>query len=123
MRERKILLVVNGAARAAGVRECLSQEGLQVAVSRCGADALKRLVEWGPDLVHVETAHPAGDFAQDYRRIFSFAAGAPGDLIHEASVSLDFDRAGLSPSTGYLQLFVSDVGTASRRVLIGELEE
>ena len=56
------------------------------------------------------------------RRIFSFGAGAPGDLIYEASVSLGFDRAGLSPSAGYLQLVVSDVGAASRRVLTWELE-
>jgi len=56
------------------------------------------------------------------RRIFSFGAGAPADLIYEASVSLGFDRAGLSPSAGYLQLVVSDVGAASRRVLTWELE-
>lgn len=56
------------------------------------------------------------------RRIFSFGAGPPGDLIYEASVSLGFDRAGLSPSAGYLQLVVSDVGAASRRVLTWELE-
>jgi len=56
------------------------------------------------------------------RRIFSFAAGTPGDLIYEASVSLGFDRAGLSSSVGYLQLVVSDVGAASRRVLTWELE-
>jgi hypothetical protein len=56
------------------------------------------------------------------RRIFSFGAGAPGELIYEASVSLGFDRAGLSPSAGYLQLVVSDVGAASRRVLTWELE-
>jgi hypothetical protein len=55
-------------------------------------------------------------------RIFSFGAGTPGDLIYEASVSLGFDRAGLSPSVGYLQLVVSDVGAASRRVLTWELE-
>jgi len=56
------------------------------------------------------------------RRIFSFGAGAPGDLIYEASVSLGFARAGLSPSAGYLQLVVLDVGAASRRVLTWELE-
>jgi len=43
-------------------------------------------------------------------------------LLYEASVSLAFDRAGLSPSTSYLQLVVSDVGAASRRVLTWELE-
>jgi hypothetical protein len=56
------------------------------------------------------------------RRVFSFGAGAPGDLLYEASVSLGFDRAGLSPSAGYLQLVVSDVGASSRRVLTWELE-
>ena len=56
------------------------------------------------------------------RRIFTFGAGAPGDLIYEASVSLGFERAGLSPSADYLQLVVSDVGAASRRVLTWELE-
>jgi hypothetical protein len=55
-------------------------------------------------------------------RVFSFGSGAPGDLIYEASVSLGFDRAGLSASAGYLQLVVSDVGAASRRVLTWELE-
>lgn len=56
------------------------------------------------------------------RRIFSFGAGAPGELFYEASVSLGFDRAGLTPTAGYLQLVVSDVGAASRRVLTWELE-
>ena len=55
-------------------------------------------------------------------RVFSFGAGAPGDQLYEASISLGFDRAGLSPSAGYLQLVVSDVGAASRRVLTWELE-
>ncbi len=56
------------------------------------------------------------------RRVFSFGAGAPGELIYEATVPLGFDRAGLSPSPGYLQLVVSEVGAASRRVLTWELE-
>ncbi len=56
------------------------------------------------------------------RRTYSFGAGAPGELFYEATVSLGFDRAGLSPSTDYLQLVVSDVGAASRRVLTWELE-
>lgn len=56
------------------------------------------------------------------RRIFSFGAGAPGELIYEATVPLGFLRAGLSASPGYIQLVVSDVGAASRRVLTWELE-
>lgn len=56
------------------------------------------------------------------RRVFSFGAGAPGDLIYEATVPLGFDRAGLSPSPGYLQLVASEVGAVSRRVLTWELE-
>jgi hypothetical protein len=63
---------------------------------------------------------PAGH--EKDRRVFTFGAGAPGELIYEASVSLGFDRAGLSPATGYLQLVVSDLGAASRRVLTWELE-
>ena len=56
------------------------------------------------------------------RRIFSFGTGAPADLIYEASVPLGFNRTGLSPSAGYLQLVILDVGATSRRVLTWELE-
>jgi CheY-like chemotaxis protein len=73
MHQRKILLLENVATQAAGVREHLSQAGYQVAVSRYEADGLKRLVEWGPEVVLVSTAHPAGDFVEYCRRARALA--------------------------------------------------
>ena len=69
MGQRKILLLENVATQAADLREHLSQAGFHVAVSRYEADGLKRLVEWGPDVVLLSTAHPAGDFTAYCRQV------------------------------------------------------
>jgi hypothetical protein len=56
------------------------------------------------------------------RRVFTFGAGDPSGRVYEATLPLGFSRTGLSASPTYVQLVVSDVGTASRRVLTWELE-
>jgi DNA-binding response OmpR family regulator len=76
MQQRKILLLENVAAQAAGVRERLTQAGYPVAVSRYEADGFKRLAEWLPDLVLLSTAHPAGDLVEYCRRARALAPAA-----------------------------------------------
>jgi len=87
MHQRKILLLENAAAQAAGVRDRLSEAGFQVALSRHESDGLKRLVEWGPDLVLISTAHPAGDFVEYCSRVRALAPGVR--LIVSSSLSRD----------------------------------
>ncbi|MHB8834351.1 MAG: hypothetical protein ACYC9Y_01350 [Candidatus Methylomirabilia bacterium] len=87
MNQKKILLLENVAAQAAGLREHLSRAGFQVTISRYEADGLKRLVEWGPDLVLVSTAHPAGDLVEYCRRVRALAPACR--LIIAASLNGD----------------------------------
>ena len=103
MHQRKILLLENVATQAAGVREHLAQAGFQVAVSRYEADGLKRLVEWGPDLVLVSTAHPAGDFFEYCQRVRVLA---PAVRIF---VTAPFDRDRLFQEYPGLQTIVDGV--------------
>lgn len=76
MHQRKILLLENVATPAAAVREKLAQAGFHVVVSRYETDGLKRLAEWGPELVLLSTAHPAGDLVEYCRRARALAPAA-----------------------------------------------
>ncbi len=88
MTQRRILLLESVAAQAAGLREQLAGAGFEVAVSRYEADGLKRIAEWGPEIVLLSTAHPAGDLVEFCRRLRGLA---PAVLLLVAS-SLERER-------------------------------